>query len=132
MPVGDRLFGLLVRRNGFELRERDRERSLAPGDRDEHLALALTLGRHPDDLDLLAHRERRDLAFLDAPGEKWDVQFLFEVATPSHRALVLVVGVDDDVKGDPLLAVLVLFGLLALRPDREFWPCLARSTLRRP
>src|SRR3954468_10505253 len=74
LPVLDRLARLLVGVQSGQLGEGDRQRAPLPGGQDEHLVLADLLGRHPDDLDLIADLERRRGALGDAPGEKRKLQ----------------------------------------------------------
>lgn len=67
--------------------------------------------RHPDNLDLVAHRRQGGHPLLDAPGAGWDTERLLEGMIPPRCPLVLVVGGDDDLHPDPFLAGLVLDGL---------------------
>src|SRR5262245_26744024 len=106
-PVLDRLRGLLVDVDAGELRERHRQRPAVPVRPDEHLVLALLLGRHPDDLDLIARPERRDRALGQAAGPEGKGEVPLEVVVPAHRLLLGPVAVDDDLHLDALLARLV-------------------------
>src|SRR5919201_994024 len=107
LPIPDHLEGLLVHRDALQLGQGNRKGSAFPADQHEHLVLALLLGGHPDDLDLLADAQRRDAALGGAPGHKREVQPVLEGVVPAHGLLFGSVRVDDDLHGDALLPLLV-------------------------
>jgi hypothetical protein len=107
MPILDRLAGLLIHRDGLQLGQGNPEGSAVPADQNEHLVFALLLGGHSDDLDLVAHPQRRDAALGDAPSHKREAQSVLERVVPAHGLIFGHVGVDDDLHGDALLSLLV-------------------------
>src|SRR5215218_2056653 len=107
LPILDRLAGLLVHRDALQLGQGNRKASAFPADQDEHLMVALLVGGHPDDLDLLADAQRRDAALGDAPGHKREVQPVLEGVVPARGLLFGRVGIHDDLHGDALLPLLV-------------------------
>jgi hypothetical protein len=103
----------------LQLGQGNRKGSAFPADQHEHLVLALLLGGHPDDLDLVTDAQRRDGALGGAPGHQRDVQPVLEGVVPAHGLLFGRVGVDDDLHGDALLPLLVARS--SLHPVSSFW-----------
>jgi hypothetical protein len=57
VPIPNRAAGVLVHPNPFDLRKRYGKDTTFPKGQDEHLMLALHLGRHATDLYLISPRE---------------------------------------------------------------------------
>jgi hypothetical protein len=94
--------------------------------------LALLLGGHPDDLDLVADLQRRDAALGGAPGHKREVQPVLEGVVPPHGLFFGRVGVDDDFHGDALLPLLVARSSLHLVSSFAYQALLRPIAAERP
>src|SRR5947208_729413 len=99
--------GLLIGVDDLQLGQRNRQRVSLPGHEHEHLVLALLLGCHPHDLDLITNPQWRGRTPGDAGGQEGELQMILQVVTPTDRLLFRTVGINDDLRVNALFAFLI-------------------------
>ena len=115
-PIFDRLPGLVISTDHFELGERDRQLKTLPVHLDEHLELAFLHGSHAGHLDLISYLQGGDGSPGSAPGEEREVELPFEVVVSTYGPFLLVVSIDDDLHDDPTLSGIVRLDLGSPKP----------------
>src|SRR5215217_208497 len=128
-PIFDRLPGLVIGRDHFELGEWNRQFYFVPVHLDEHIVFAILYGCHADHLDLVSHLQRRGGSPGSTPCKEGEVDFHFDVVISAYDPFLFVVGIDDGLHGDPVLSDLIRFDLGSSKPLEHCDPLQACGTL---
>jgi hypothetical protein len=98
MPIGNGLGGLIVDINPHKLFKRGAHGSALPANFHLNLTKPVTgvIIKHAEHSNFFVLVQRGNGSLLDAPGLKWKLEFIFQIATPAYAPLMLVVAVDHD------------------------------------